>query len=190
MDKNKFLQSFMQRLDELVGNIDQNRRMLAEFAAEARDAGVAEYAEIIGRRARRSPSRVRHWAAVADISRDLIKAYGLRWEDMNFSMWEAASAASESVDRAFLISQIEAARDNPEITVEEFRASLNDWKDANLDPVAQAGRKIKNLRRQVTRVGETYGMPRAARECIEIAADALDDALAKIEQAQAVGSVA
>ena len=109
-------------VDRLSGSIDENRWELARLAAEARDAGLQDYAEIIGRhpRVRRSPWTVRHWARVADFR----KTVNVRI-DLPFSCWETAARYEDRLPLEQIVDMLDTFSVEAGASVETLRGELN-----------------------------------------------------------------
>lgn len=113
----------LREVDKLAGSIDANRWALAQLAAQARDAGVRDYAEVIGRHKKvaRSPWTVRHWARVADFRNRLPK----QEFDLPFSAYERCARFADKLPLETLHEALEtAAAEN--VSVEELGKFLSE----------------------------------------------------------------
>ena len=111
----------IRRVDRLAGSVDEARWELAKLASEARDSGIREYAEIIGRheKVRRSSWTVRHWARVYDFRRHIDRDIKLP-----FSSWEVAAHYEKRVPKDDLVEMMESFAFEAGASAEMLRKEL------------------------------------------------------------------
>jgi hypothetical protein len=119
----------LRAVDRLAGSIDENRWALAALAAEARDAGIRDYAEVIGRHKKvsRSPWTVRHWAHVADFRKTLRRTY-----DLPFSAYERACRFGKRLELEAVEEALETAEQEG-VSVEELGRFLAEMSGATVE---------------------------------------------------------
>lgn len=152
----------------------------AELASDARNAGILDYAAIIGVAFRRAESTVSHWARCWDWIRKA--SYCREWvgtKQLPYSFFESAARYSDRIETPVLCELLLTYHENAGATLESFRAELAVMAGAGGD-VAEIRKGLSKTRTKI--LGWVDRMPsKKGGEYLKAAADALADAMAEFE---------
>lgn len=153
----------------------------AQLASDARNAGISDYAAIIGAAFRRSESTVSHWARTWSWIR-LASDARLDWvgtRQLPYSFFETCARYSDRIETPVLCELLLAYHENAGATLESFRAELAVM--AGADSVADFSKFVGKTRRDI--LSHVDQAPtRRGGEFLKAAADALADAMAEMEE--------
>lgn len=157
----------------------------AKLASDARNAGITDYAQIIGVAFRRSESTVSHWARTGDWIIKIMRLGLFRdWnggESLPYSFFESCARYSDRIETAVLCELLMTYNETAGATLESFRADLAVM--AGADSGAEFSKWLEKESAKLRRKANDFGLPAFMRDGLLLAADTLDDTKNKVVMA-------
>lgn len=166
----------------LCGDIDRARHELGRLALQARRDGVHNYLAIMKVPCQREESTISHWARTQEWIENVQATHGiLPLIGLRYSFFEKAAQKSDRLSDDVLHESLWTWHDHPGSTLESFRAHLDTLAKPEPGNLAEIRKYLETHARQHRKKAEEYGLPARVRDGLQVAADALTDALGELE---------